>query len=45
MKEMNYIKQCVRTLMDVESKIEFEENYNTFKEDYEHIAIVMRYVT
>ena len=30
--------------MDVESKIEFEENYNTFKEDHGHIAAVMRYM-
>ena len=24
--------------------IEFEENYNTFKEDYGHFAAIMRYV-
>lgn len=29
--------------MYIKLKIEFEEKYNTFKEDYEHIAVVMRY--
>lgn len=32
------------TLMIAKSEIEFEDNYNTSKEDYEHIVVVMRFV-
>jgi hypothetical protein len=32
------------SLMDAETEIGIEENYNTFKEDYGHMAVVMRYV-
>ena len=32
------------TLMDEKYKMEFEESYNIFKEDYGHIATIMEYV-
>jgi hypothetical protein len=42
--ERDDLYKAMCTLMDAESKIEFEENYNTFKENYGHLAAVMRYV-
>lgn len=42
--ERNGLYKEICMLMDAESEIKFEENYNIFKEDYGHIAIVMRYV-
>jgi hypothetical protein len=42
--EIDDLYKAMCTLMDAESKIEIEENYNTFKEDYGHLAVVMRYV-
>ena len=42
--ERDELHKAMCTLMDAVSEIEFEEIYNTFKENYGHIAVVMRYV-
>ena len=42
--ERDELYNVMCTLMDVESEIELEDNYNTFKVDYRHLTVVMRYV-
>lgn len=42
--EINDFYKSMYTLMIAKSEIEFEDNYNTSKEDYEHIVVVMRFV-
>ena len=38
------LNKAIFTLMDVESEIKSEMNYNTFKDDYGQFAVVMRYM-
>ena len=42
--ERDELYKAMCMLMDAKSEIEYEKNYNIFKEDYGHVVIVMRYM-